>query len=65
MVTAISLCFFCFFFFFCRSAAAAELCGMAVTKQKSGILSGEMVSSLQNKAINGALKMSSDSFLSS
>jgi hypothetical protein len=38
---------------------------MAVTKQKSGILSGEMVSSLQNKAIHGALKMSSDSFLSS
>jgi hypothetical protein len=64
MVTAISFCFF-FFFFFCRSAAAAELCGMAVTKHKSGILSGEMVSSLQNKAIHGALKMSCDSFVSS
>jgi hypothetical protein len=38
---------------------------MAVTKQKSGILSAEMVSSLQNKAIHGALKMSCDSFLSS
>jgi hypothetical protein len=61
IVTAISF----FFFFFCRLAAAAELCGMTVTKHKSGILSGEMVSSLQNKTIHGALKMSCDSFLSS